>query len=60
MDGLMFIEFTTPPRYGCQAKNQKFSKNPPLATRQKKVIKKQKKACFFCESVVYLPHDKLL
>mgnify|MGYP003112070093 CR=1 FL=1 len=36
MDGLMFIEFTTPPRFARQVKNQKFSKNPPPKKSDKK------------------------
>jgi len=31
--GKMFIEFTTPRRFGCQHKSQKFSKNPTLCKK---------------------------
>tara|TARA_R100001460_G_scaffold39026_1_gene73699 strand:+ start:920 stop:1087 length:168 start_codon:yes stop_codon:yes gene_type:complete len=41
MVGYLFIEFTTPPRCERQVISQKFSKNPPLPTRQKK----EKKVC---------------
>jgi len=36
MEGCLFIEFTTPPLCERQVISQKFSKNPPLGTRQKK------------------------
>jgi len=56
MKGYLFIEFTTPPRCARQVISQKFSKNLPLGTRQKK----EKKASFrlqFSESVVYYQYD---
>ena len=48
MKGYLFIEFTTPPRCARQVKSQKFSKNLPLGTHQKK---RKKKHLFSCVSL---------
>ena len=60
MEGLMFIESTTPPLRSSQVFFSGFSENPPLATRQKKRKKNDLFACFFSESVVYLRSNKTI
>ena len=56
LEGLMFIEWTTPPRCARQVISSEFSKNPPL----KKVKINDLFPCFFSESVVYLQSNQQL